>query len=346
MILKGNFKGEEMTNRGLVHRFWVDYKGGYSELVKEFEEAFENRWVFDAPIEEVTPKNKIFYNDCEISIKRLTHKSENHISYLSSLDPIELELPDKEASFAIDFNSFYMLDTPKTRRQLRKVAESIPGGDAILSIDNLWVSGIRKDGVWSWNNEKFLPDLARYKPKESIDSRQEYLDDLWNDFTWFKRSMFDPYLIMPFNKMDRGYRSERLDWKIYFDGTLDELYKLFSEQIDSSQEEYKAYQDFDKSYYEFTIWRKKSFGIEALLQTTENFVLPENILYESNTYMFTYNREQYVGDGMYQNQIIEDYIDELIKHTGLKAIKYLELNKILKTYDAEIVSSEGVHDGQ
>lgn len=176
-----------MADRILLHRFMVNFEGSFADLVKEFNEAFDPRWYFVERPEDVQPGQKLDFGDCEISLSPLTH-NELPIDRYPRLEWNELTPPNNLPNFVIDFYSFVTLDTPKTRRHLREVAKAIPGDDAILTLHNRWVVGVREDHEWNFCDVSLLPHLADYKqvPEELLVSERDRLDDLVDRFTWEK----------------------------------------------------------------------------------------------------------------------------------------------------------------
>jgi hypothetical protein len=335
-----------MVNRDLVHRFWVDYAGTYSELVKEFEEAFENRWYFDKPLEEVTPKDCIEYYDCEISVKNLTwkpKKNEDHISYLQTLVWNDLVPPSKEANYAIDFNSYFLSDTPKTRQQLRQVAEKIPGRDAILTIDNKWISGVRTNGIWRWVDEELLPDLVKYNPKplSTLITEKDKLLEYVIEFSWKHHSMFDATECYPFNTLSI-MPFVRMDWKIDFTEEIDKLAEVFTEVCNRAGLELYIYEDFDEKYLEFRFMpnEKSDLFFTCILQPSELFTIPGANLSENNAFLLSVNTEFYMNKSEYKNKQIIEQLDLIIQKSDLPSSLYKELTEKIKSYFGSNIPAE------
>lgn len=308
--------------RSLLHRFWVHFDGSYTELIKAFEEAFDPRWYFLDKAENITPDDHINFGDCEISVKKLTN-SDKPIDNFPGFSWHGNPQPVKKPNFTIDFLSFVTLDTPKTRKQLREVARSIPGSDAILTWNNQHVVGSRMNDHWSFSDYDGVPDLAipsSSKPYPD-ESQRKQLNYLVSQFTYKHRSMFDPYLQMPFNK-DAGLPFTRFDWKIHTTKTIEEI-SLEIVNIAEEQEPdiyWEYFSDFDDEYTTCRLILDNNIS-EFYVQSSSKFVVPNYDIFEIDTLLLSYLVDAEIGSPQFH----EERISRLVKMIDPKAQLYIDL---------------------
>lgn len=304
-----------MTGRSLVHRFWVNFDGSYRELVETFEQAFELRFYFMEPLENVNAADVINYGDCNISIKSLK-TSPKAVDCYPNMWWNGIERPKDAPNYAIDFNSYVILDTPKTRRQLQVVAQSIPGGEAILTLDNRWVVGARSGSEWVFCENDLLPDVARYKPKDtsSLLTEKLVLNDLVEKFIWEKRSMFDHFLHYPFDKA-AGMPFDRVDWRITTTASYDEIASQITKFI-RSKWGYSCgfYSDFEEEYC-FVRYETEEYWTDFVIQPSTNFNIEGYRLTKPGTLLIS-ARTDFYGD-LYIDTIINGEISEMVSSLNL-----------------------------
>lgn len=320
----------------LLHRFWIHYEGTYHELVKDFEEAFDNRWRFNGEIEDVSPNSIISFDNGEISIQFGSDRNPEYPNYniFESTSHSGLEIEYFDINYTIDFRSQYLSDTLKTRRHLKEIANKIPGTNAIFTNANKWIFGQRKNGIWQWADEEDTHQFAMYNTQKATElmDEEDSLEHTFRSFLWEKYSMFDSGLYFPFTRRS-GLTFDRLDWQLETDESIENVVELLGKCFPKNCEIYAVW-DLDHEYTTVKIIYDRKWLFRFVVQPSTNFVTPGYELYKPNTLIVSLYAKNFGDEESQKNSEILSVIENAIKGSGFKATLYKNLSKVVKMLGA------------
>jgi len=318
----------------LLHRFWIHYEGTYHELVKDFEEAFDNRWRFNGKIEDVTPDSVIKLENGEISIQFGSDRNPEYPKYniFESTSHSGLDIEYFDINYTIDFRSQYLSDTLKTRRHLKEIANKIPGTNAIFTNANKWIFGQRKNDIWQWADEEDTHQFAMYNTQKATElmDDEDLLEHTFRSFLWEKYSMFDSGLYFPFTR-ESGLTFDRLDWQIETDESQENVVELLGKNFPKNCELYAKW-DLDHEYTMVDLIEDEKWLFKFIVQPSTNFIIPGLELKKQKTFIVSLAKNYFGKELDYKNKEIVELIEAAILAAGFKAKLYENLNTVVKEY--------------
>lgn len=314
-----------MTNREMKYEFFISYENSYHELVQEVEDQLlERRSYFNMEIEDVTENDSIYFNNCELSIITLRQEGKVELSNILSDTDINQSIDLNRMTHVIQFRSLFTFDTPKTRRQLQKLAKNIPGQDALLLLNSCLFAGVRMSNTW-----KFVPsDLVLFPNEDreylSKSNADLDLDERYRKFQWEKSSMFDPYTFFPFDN-SIGWPMKRFDWQLFTNISLHEMLIRVEEVMKDLDIDFGSYLDFDNEYIYIKSVNEK-YTIEFIIQKPNNFVDCDVQLANKDTYLLSYGIDITESEDKVEVQI-KSVIDNIAKRLNFECVLWNELKK-------------------